>query len=58
MLHVHPTVSNVTEKKLGLSPKTVDVHRARIMERLGTNDLPGLTLYCVRHGLIDPVRDA
>ncbi len=43
---------------LGLSPKTVDVHRARIMERLAINDLPGLTLYCVRHGLIDPVRDA
>jgi DNA-binding NarL/FixJ family response regulator len=43
---------------LGLSPKTVDVHRARIMERLGINDLPGLTLYCVRHGLIDPKRDA
>lgn len=43
---------------LGLSPKTVDVHRARIMERLGINDLPGLTLYCVRHGLIDATRDA
>jgi DNA-binding NarL/FixJ family response regulator len=42
---------------LGVSPKTVDVHRARIMERLGINDLPGLTLYCVRHGLVDPVRD-
>jgi DNA-binding NarL/FixJ family response regulator len=41
---------------LGLSPKTVDVHRARIMERLGINDLPGLTLYCVRHGMIDPGR--
>jgi DNA-binding NarL/FixJ family response regulator len=44
--------------KLGLSSKTVDVHRARIMERLGIGDLPGLTLYCVRHGLVDPVRDA
>ena len=43
---------------LGLSSKTVDVHRARIMERLGIGDLPGLTLYCVRHGLIDPQRAA
>jgi DNA-binding NarL/FixJ family response regulator len=43
---------------LGLSPKTVDVHRARVMERLGISDLPGLTLYCVRHGLVDPARDA
>lgn len=40
--------------ELGLSPKTVDVHRARIMERLGINDIAGLTLYCVRHGLVDP----
>lgn len=42
--------------KLGLSPKTVDVHRARIMERLGINDVAGLTLYSVRHGLVNPGR--
>ncbi|HEY2927116.1 response regulator transcription factor [Piscinibacter sp.] len=42
--------------KLGLSPKTVDVHRARIMERVGIDDVAGLTLYCVRHGLVDPGR--
>jgi DNA-binding NarL/FixJ family response regulator len=42
--------------KLGLSPKTVDVHRARIMERLGIDDVAGLTLYSVRHGLVDPGR--
>lgn len=40
--------------KLGLSPKTVDVHRARIMERLGIDDVAGLTLYCVRQGLVQP----
>lgn len=40
--------------KLGLSPKTIDVHRARIMERLGIDDVAGLTLYCVRHGLVQP----
>lgn len=38
--------------ELGLSPKTVDVHRSRIMERLGIRDLAGLTRYAVRHGLI------
>lgn len=42
--------------ELGLSSKTVDVHRARIMERLGIDDVAGLTLYCVRHGLVDPGR--
>jgi len=40
--------------ELGLSPKTVDVHRARIMERLGIDDQVSLALYCVRHGMVDP----
>ena len=38
--------------ELGLSPKTVDVHRARIMERLKLNDIASLTRYAVRKGLI------
>jgi two-component system, NarL family, nitrate/nitrite response regulator NarL len=38
--------------KLGLSPKTVDVHRARIMERLRLNDIASLTRYAVRKGLV------
>lgn len=42
--------------ELGLSSKTVDVHRARIMERVGIDDTVGLALYCVRHGLVDPAR--
>ncbi|WP_222622555.1 response regulator transcription factor [Ramlibacter albus] len=40
--------------ELGLSPKTVDVHRARIMERLQLNDIASLTLYAVRKGLVKP----
>jgi DNA-binding NarL/FixJ family response regulator len=40
--------------ELGLSPKTVDVHRARIMERLHLNDIASLTRYAVRKGLIKP----
>jgi DNA-binding NarL/FixJ family response regulator len=40
--------------QLGLSPKTVDVHRARIMERLQLNDIASLTRYAVRKGLIKP----
>ena len=39
---------------LGLSPKTVDVHRARIMERLRLNDIASLTRYAVRKGLVKP----
>jgi DNA-binding NarL/FixJ family response regulator len=40
--------------ELGLSSKTVDVHRARIMDRLRLNDIASLTLYAVRKGLIKP----
>lgn len=37
---------------LGLSAKTIDVHRMRIMERLGIRDVPSLVVYAVRKGLI------
>lgn len=40
--------------RLGLSSKTVDAHRARILERLQISDIATLALYCARHGLIDP----
>lgn len=40
--------------ELGLSSKTVDVHRARIMERLNMNDVASLTRYAVRTGLVKP----
>ncbi|MBC5785449.1 response regulator transcription factor [Ramlibacter sp. USB13] len=38
--------------RLKLSPKTVDVHRARIMERLDVRDVASLTRYAVRRGLV------
>jgi DNA-binding NarL/FixJ family response regulator len=37
---------------LNLSTKTVDAHRARIMERLQINDIANLTRYALRHGLV------
>jgi DNA-binding NarL/FixJ family response regulator len=39
-------------EQLGLSPKTVDVHRARIMERLDLHDIAALTRYAVRYRLV------
>lgn len=45
--------SKVIGFQLGVSSKTVDVHRAHIMERLGLNDLASLALYAVRHRLVD-----
>jgi len=41
---------------LELSVKTVETHRAQIMERLGIRDLPRLVLYAVRHGLVSTDR--
>lgn len=38
--------------QLGLSSKTVDVHRAKIMERLGLHDVASLARYAVRQGLV------
>jgi len=40
--------------ELGLSPKTVDVHRGRMMERLQLYDIASLTLYAIRKGLVTP----
>ncbi|MFC3608243.1 response regulator transcription factor [Stutzerimonas tarimensis] len=37
---------------LGLSVKTVDAHRAQMMERLGLRDIPSLVLYALRQGLV------
>ena len=39
---------------LGLSVKTIETHRAQIMERLGIRDVAGLVRYALRTGLIPP----
>jgi DNA-binding NarL/FixJ family response regulator len=41
-------------RELDLSIKTVETHRAQIMERLGIRDLAGLVRYAVRVGLVTP----
>jgi DNA-binding NarL/FixJ family response regulator len=42
--------------QLTVSVKTVETHRAALMERLDIHDIPGLVLYAVRHGLISVER--
>lgn len=37
---------------LGLSVKTVEAHRAQIMDRLGIRDVAGLVRYAIRIGLV------
>jgi DNA-binding NarL/FixJ family response regulator len=36
---------------LNISAKTVETHRAQMMERLGIHDVPGLVLFAIRAGL-------
>ncbi|HNW58270.1 MAG TPA: response regulator transcription factor [bacterium] len=38
---------------LHISPKTVETHRARIMEKLGLRTVPDLVRYAIKSGLID-----
>ena len=38
--------------RLGISPKTVEVHRGRISAKLGIQGVPGLVKYAIRKGLI------
>ena len=37
--------------QLGLSPRTVETYRARLMRKLGVDNLPDLVKYAIRHGI-------
>ena len=37
---------------LGCSPKTVDAHRTRLMQKLDLHDAQAVTRYALRRGLI------
>ncbi len=41
-------------QRLELSPRTVETHRAELMERLNIRDVPGLVKIALRAGLIKP----
>lgn len=41
-------------KLLYISVKTVETHRAQLMERLGIHDVAGLVRYAIRVGLVTP----
>jgi DNA-binding NarL/FixJ family response regulator len=40
--------------QLGLSVRTVEKHRANIMDKAGVRDVASLTRYCIHHGLVRP----
>ena len=41
-----------TAALLEVSVKTIETHRAQLMERLGIHDVPGLVRYAVRHRMV------
>jgi two-component system invasion response regulator UvrY len=38
-------------EKLGLSPKTVETYRSRLMGKIGVHDLPELVRFAIKHGI-------
>jgi DNA-binding NarL/FixJ family response regulator len=53
-LTVEGATSAAIAEKLGLSPKTVDTYRSRLMEKLGVQNLPELVRFAIKHGLTPP----
>jgi DNA-binding NarL/FixJ family response regulator len=45
-------VTKEIAQTLGVSVKTVETHRAQLMERLNIHDVPGLVRYAIRIGLV------
>ena len=41
-------------EELNLSTRTVDGHRASILEKTGARNTAGLVLFAIKHGLLDP----
>ena len=39
-------------RDLGISPKTVEFHRGRLMERIGAHDVTGLTRFALQTGVV------
>ncbi len=48
------TTTQQIARQLNLSTKTVETHRAQLMERLGIHDVAGLVRFAIRMGLVTP----
>jgi DNA-binding NarL/FixJ family response regulator len=46
--------SRAVANRLGITPKTVDTHRAAIMRKLGMASMADLVRYAIRHRLVEP----
>ena len=50
-LVVEGNTSNQMASQLGLSPKSIDTYRSRLMTKLDLDDLPALVKFAIRRGL-------
>ena len=50
-LVVEGKTSNEIAHGLGVSPKSIDTYRHRMMLKLGIDDVPGLVKFAIRHGI-------
>ena len=50
-LVVEGRTSNEIGALLGLSPKSIDTYRSRMMLKLGIDDVPSLVKFAIRHGI-------
>jgi len=46
--------NNEISKKLGLSQRTIDGHRARLFEKTGAKNAPNLVLFAIKNGIVNP----
>jgi DNA-binding NarL/FixJ family response regulator len=46
--------SRAVANRLGITPKTVDTHRAALMRKLGMSSMADLVRYSIRHRMVDP----
>jgi PAS domain S-box-containing protein len=54
LMVVEGATSKVIAEELGLSPKTVETYRSRLMTKLHVGDLAGLIRFSIRNGLAQP----
>jgi two-component system nitrate/nitrite response regulator NarL len=47
----HGQSNKVIARALGLSPKTVEKHRANLMRKLRLTNAAAITVYAIRHGI-------
>ena len=52
-LIVEGNTSNEVAALIGVSSKSVDTYRSRLMAKLGIDDLPALVKFAIRHGVTD-----